>query len=40
VLFNQRSDARNLPDGAIDGALHRAAAAVKAWPAKDLFSRW
>lgn len=40
VLFNQRSRDKNLPDGAIDGALHRAAAAVKKWPEEDLFARW
>ena len=39
VLFNQRSSDRQLPDSAIDGALHRAADAVKAWPATDLFAR-
>jgi N-acyl-D-amino-acid deacylase len=37
VLFNQRSSERRLPDDAIDGALHRAAAAVKRWPEGDLF---
>lgn len=37
VLFNQRSADNNLPDNAIDGALHRAAAAVTAWPDHDLF---
>jgi N-acyl-D-amino-acid deacylase len=37
VLFNQRSEDANLPDGAIDGALHRAAAAVPAWPDRNLF---
>jgi hypothetical protein len=40
VLFNQRSEDKQLPDGAIDAALHRAAAAVKAWPAHDLFTEW
>ncbi len=40
VLFNQRSDDKRLPDTAIDGALHRAAAAVTEWPAEDLFSKW
>lgn len=39
VVFNQRSQDAKLPDGAIDGALHRAAAAVKEWPAHDLFAR-
>lgn len=38
VLFNQRSEDSKLSDGAIDPALHRAAAAVKEWPAHDLFS--
>lgn len=38
VLFNQRSDDSKLPDGAIDGALHRAADSVRDWPAHDLFS--
>jgi N-acyl-D-amino-acid deacylase len=33
VLFNLRSEDNTLPDGAIDGALHRAANAVKKWPA-------
>ncbi|NBV23267.1 MAG: class A beta-lactamase-related serine hydrolase [Proteobacteria bacterium] len=37
VLFNQRQDLRELPDGAIDPALHRAAGAVKEWPKEDLF---
>jgi N-acyl-D-amino-acid deacylase len=40
VLFNQRSDHKRLPDTAIDGALHRAADAVTAWPAENLFSKW
>ena len=35
----QRQESDDLPDGAIDGALHRAAAAVEAWPAEDLFER-
>lgn len=38
VLFNQRSEDSKLSDGAIDPALHRAAAAVQEWPAHDLFS--
>lgn len=38
VLFNQRSEDSKLPDGAIDPAMHRAAAAVKEWPTHDLFS--
>jgi len=40
VLFNQRSEEKNLPDGAIDGALHRAAEAVEKWPLEDLFAKW
>ena len=32
VCFNQRSDDKTLPDGAIDAALHRAAGRVGAWP--------
>ncbi len=40
VLFNQRSRDAKLPDSAIDGALHRAAGAVKDWPKVDLFSRY
>ena len=39
VLFNQRSEDPNLPDTAIDPALHRAAATVKEWPTEDLFAR-
>ena len=39
ALFNQRSEDKNLPDSAIDPALHRAAAAVKDWPKEDLFHR-
>jgi len=39
ALFNQRSRDANMPDSAIDGALHRAANAVKKWPKDDLFSR-
>lgn len=40
VLFNQRSEDAKLPDGAIDPALHRAAAAVKEWPSYDLFPKF
>jgi len=40
ALFNQRSEDKKLPDGAIDGALHRAAAAVNEWPEGDLFPRY
>ena len=36
VLFNQRSEDKKLPDGEIDGALHRAANAVTEWPEGDL----
>ena len=39
VLFNQRQEIPNLPDSAIDPALHRAADAVKEWPKEDLFPR-
>lgn len=39
VLFNQRSKDRDLPDNAIDPALHRAADAVKDWPDEDLFGK-
>src|ERR1041385_2839566 len=39
VLFNQRSEDKALPDGAIDGALHRAADAVADWPKENLFDR-
>ena len=38
VLFNQRSEDSKLPDGAIDGAMHRAADAVAEWPGNDLFA--
>ncbi len=37
ALFNLRSEDKELPDSAIDPALHRAAAAVRAWPEHDLF---
>ena len=40
VLFNQRSGYPELPDGAIDPALHRAADAVEDWPGHDLFEEW
>ncbi len=40
VLFNQRQDIPNLPDGAIDPAMHRAADAVKQWPQEDLFGEY
>jgi len=37
ALFNQRSEQGRLPNEAIDAALHRAADAVKEWPAgRDL----
>ena len=32
ALFNRRSEDKDLPDSAIDGALHRAAAVVTGWP--------
>jgi N-acyl-D-amino-acid deacylase len=37
ALFNQRSEVKSLPDGALDPAFHRAAARVQAWPSQDLF---
>src|SRR6185436_1372217 len=40
ALFNQRSEDQSLPDGAIDGALHRAAGEVKEWPEADLFGKF
>ncbi len=40
VLFNQRSEDKQLPDGAMDAALHRAANAVRVWPGQDLFDDW
>jgi len=40
VLFNQRSNDKNLPYSAIDSALHRAADAVKEWPGEDLFPKY
>jgi N-acyl-D-amino-acid deacylase len=40
VLFNQRQDGGKLNDGAIDPALHRAAAEVKDWPKEDLFPQF
>ncbi len=39
VLFNQRSAKDDLPDSAIDPALHHAADAVGEWPKHDLFAR-
>lgn len=39
AVFNQRSTDKKLPDGAIDGALHRAADAVQQWPTENLFER-
>jgi hypothetical protein len=39
VLFNQRSSDRELPDSAIDPAMHRAANAVEEWPQDDLFPK-
>jgi len=40
ALFNQRSSDPKLPDGEIDGALHRAADAVAEWPEHDLFGKY
>jgi N-acyl-D-amino-acid deacylase len=40
ALFNQRSDDAQLPDSALDGALHRAAAEVRQWPTEDLFAKF
>ncbi|MFM8469135.1 MAG: serine hydrolase domain-containing protein [Limisphaerales bacterium] len=40
VLFNQRQEIPNLPDAAIDPAMHRAADAVKAWPKEDRFAEF
>jgi N-acyl-D-amino-acid deacylase len=39
ALFNQRSASKELPDAAIDAALHRAADSVVDWPGEDLFLR-
>ena len=39
VLFNQRSEDPQLPDGAIDAALHRAADATAEWPSENLFDQ-
>ncbi len=39
MLFNQRSEHKQLPDSAMDAALHRAANAVTDWPKEDLFAR-
>jgi CubicO group peptidase (beta-lactamase class C family) len=40
ALFNQRSEDKHLPDDAIDGALHRAAAGVPQWPEADRFGEF
>ena len=40
ALFNQRSEGDMPPDGEIDGTLHQAADAVKAWPDGDLFPNY
>ena len=40
ALFNQRSSDPKLPDGEIDGALHRAADSVAQWPDHDLFDNY
>jgi N-acyl-D-amino-acid deacylase len=39
LLFNQRSEDPQLPDSAIDPAMHRAAAQVTEWPERDLFTK-
>jgi len=38
ALFNQRSASKELPDSAIDTALHRAANSIIDWPDEDLFA--
>jgi hypothetical protein len=38
VLFNQRTEDKNLPDSALDPALHRASSAVSVWPTNNLFA--
>lgn len=40
VLFNQRSEDKELPDSAIDPAMHRAADSVGIWPTEDLFQKY
>ncbi len=40
VLFNLRSNDEKLPNGAIDGALHKAAGKVTEWPKEDLFPKF
>lgn len=40
VLFNQRQNIPDLPDSAIEAALHRAADAVTDWPKQDLFAHF
>ncbi len=40
VLFNQRSTDPNLPDSAVDPAMHHAADAVKRWTKEDLFPQF
>jgi len=40
VLFNRRSEDPQLPNEAIDEALHRAANAVSHWPSEDLFNKY
>jgi hypothetical protein len=40
ILFNQRSSDPKLPDGEIDGALHRAADSVAEWTGHDLFGNY
>ena len=38
ALFNQRSASKELPDSAIDTALHHAANSIVEWPDEDLFA--
>jgi N-acyl-D-amino-acid deacylase len=40
VLFNLRSNDEKLPNGAIDGALHKAAGKVTEWPKEDFFPKF
>jgi N-acyl-D-amino-acid deacylase len=40
VLFNLRSNDEKLPNGAIDGALHKAAGKVTEWPKEELFPKY
>jgi|GEM_PF-4971032 hypothetical protein len=38
--FQSAAGDSQFPDNAIDGATHRAAAAVKEWPKEDLFPQF